>query len=308
MSVEQIKITPYNEMFREQMISVWEASVRATHHFVKEEDIGHLKELVKGIDFYSFSVYCLVSGDRVLGFMGTAAETIEMLFLDPDFIGQGYGKRLMKFALEELKASKVDVNEQNTKAVEFYSGFGFVPYDRTDKSPEGKDYPILKMKLQEKMNYRTSDLQVRLLNKDELIPYSLLLLADETMEAIDNYIKDCKIYVLEGRDTIAGVYALQIITNDTIEIKNIAVDEKYQRQGLGKFLLRDVSTKARAGGFKTITVGTGDVLTNLVSFYQREGFEIFDVRENYFIDNYTKPIYDHGLQLKHMVMLKKELT
>jgi putative acetyltransferase len=47
--------------------------------------------------------------------------------------------------LDELNADKVNVNEQNIDAVKFYSKFGFVTYERTEKDSEG--YPILKMKL-----------------------------------------------------------------------------------------------------------------------------------------------------------------
>lgn len=130
------------------MTEVWEASVRATHGFVKPEDIDYFKQLVEKIDWSSFPVYCLVSENKVLGFIGVENHSIETLFLEPGSIGKGYGKKLMEFALDKLGANKVDVNEQNIRAVNFYSGFGFVPYGRTEKSPEGKDYPIIKMRLE----------------------------------------------------------------------------------------------------------------------------------------------------------------
>jgi putative acetyltransferase len=143
-----MSIKPYVEKFRNQIIAVWEKSVRATHQFVKLDDIEYFKQAVERIDFYSLSVYCLVDEDNVIGFIGVADETVEMLFLDPDFIGHGLGKRLMLFALEKLNANRVDVNEQNVNAVNFYTKFGFVTFARTEKDPEGKDYPILRMKLQ----------------------------------------------------------------------------------------------------------------------------------------------------------------
>lgn len=148
-----MELIPYKEEFREQLIAVWEKSVRATHHFVTQEEVARLKELVKQIDFNSYSVYCLVSENKVLGFLGVEDHVIESLFLDPDYIGQKLGAKLMNFAINELKADKVNVNEQNSDAIQFYSKFGFVTYERTEKDEYGNDYPILKMKLSLPENY-----------------------------------------------------------------------------------------------------------------------------------------------------------
>lgn len=62
-------------------------------------------------------------------------------------MGQGLGKKLMNFAISELKAFKVDVNEQNKNAVRFYEGMGFKTYERTDLDDQGNPYPLLRMKL-----------------------------------------------------------------------------------------------------------------------------------------------------------------
>lgn len=148
---------------------------------------------------------------------------------------------------------------------------------------------------------------IRQLHKYERIPYDLLLLADETIEAIDKYIKESEIYIFEQEKKIIAIYALQIICKDTIEIKYIAVDTKYQRQGIGTALLRDAVNRAKVKGFNTIIIGTGDIAIKQLNLYQKEGFEIFDIKKNFFIDNYPEPIYENGIQLKHMIMLKKEL-
>lgn len=144
----EIEIQPYHDGFKEQLITVWEKSVRATHHFLDPIDIDYFKSIVIDIDFNAFQVFCLTEGDRVIGFIGIADYKIEMLFLSPEHIGQGLGSRLINFAIKELKANKVDVNEQNQQAVDFYAKMGFVTYARTDKDSEGKDYPILKMRLE----------------------------------------------------------------------------------------------------------------------------------------------------------------
>ncbi len=149
-------------------------------------------------------------------------------------------------------------------------------------------------------------LKIRQLGKNEDIPYSVLLLADETTEAINRYIFDSIIFVLEENNRIIGLYALQELNAEEIEIKNFAVVPDFQGKGIGTLLLRDAVKGAKAKGFKVIIVGTGDV-TKQLKFYQKMGFEIVAVRKNFFVDNYPKPIYENGVQLKDMVVLKKEL-
>lgn len=142
--------------------------------------------------------------------------------------------------------------------------------------------------------------------EDEEIPYDLLLLADETKEAINKYIKDSEIFILKNAKKIIAIYVLQKVSKDTIEIKNIAVDRNYQGQGLGKFLLRDAIHKAKEKEFKTIIIGTGNASKQLY-LYQKEGFEVFDIKKDFFLENYPEPIYENGILLKHMIMLKVEL-
>lgn len=144
-----VKIVPYDNIYRAQIISLWERSVRATHTFLALSDIDYYKGIVSAIDFNIFPVFCLKQNEAVIGFIGVADKKIEMLFLAPDAIGQGLGKKLIRYAIEELGANKVDVNEQNHSAVLFYKKFGFITFERNEKDSEGKSYPILKMILKQ---------------------------------------------------------------------------------------------------------------------------------------------------------------
>lgn len=144
---KQPEIVKYKDEFKTQLVTVWEKSVRTTHHFLLPEDIDYFKEVVTNIAFSTFPVYCLVDEDKVIGFIGVANQKIEMLFLLPEYIGKGLGSRLVTFAIKNLQADKVDVNEQNISAVHFYTRLGFKTYKRLKKDSEGKKYPILKMKL-----------------------------------------------------------------------------------------------------------------------------------------------------------------
>lgn len=130
-------------------MKVWENSVRATHDFLIQSDFEEIKALVQTINFIDFQVFFLTNEKMVLGFVGVLNKKIEMLFLDPQYFGQGLGQKLLSFAVKELNADRLDVNEQNTKAVKFYQKFGFQTFERTDKDEQGKNYPLLRMKLVE---------------------------------------------------------------------------------------------------------------------------------------------------------------
>lgn len=143
----KFQIVTYKDSYREQITSVWERSVLATHQFLSKEDFFIIKDVVKSIDFNSLDIFCLSDEIEVIGFIGILEHKIEMLFLLPEYFGQGYGKQLIRFAISELKVDKVDVNEQNISATEFYKKMGFKVFERTEKDQLGKEYPILKMKI-----------------------------------------------------------------------------------------------------------------------------------------------------------------
>lgn len=145
------QIEEYKDRYHEPLLELWEKSVLATHHFLLPTDFQSIKALVRTIDFNDFQVYCLVNGAELAGFIGVAEDKVEMLFIAPEFMGQGLGRRLMEFAIGSLQISKVDVNEQNTRSVSFYKKLGFEVYERSPLDEQGKAYPLLRMRLNGKV-------------------------------------------------------------------------------------------------------------------------------------------------------------
>jgi putative acetyltransferase len=121
--------------------------VRATHHFLTEEDIQHLHQLVRNGALDGLEIWVLCSdADTPLGFMGLSGASVEALFLDPRIHGQGYGRRLLQHARELKGQLTVDVNEQNPDAVRFYEACGFVVESRSPLDSSGLPFPILHMR------------------------------------------------------------------------------------------------------------------------------------------------------------------
>src|SRR5690606_21495179 len=98
----------------------------------------------------------------------------------------------------------------------------------------------------------------RKLSKHDKIPYDLLLLADETVEAIDKYIFDSDLYIIEQKDLVIAIYVLYPLNNNEMELKDIPVIDAFQGQGIGGFLLQDAGIKAKENMCNTLLIGAPD--------------------------------------------------
>jgi len=126
---------------------VWEFSVKATHHFLPDDYFQEIRSMFQtflpAVDLYVE----LDESGKIRGFLGVADGKIEMLFLHPNNIGSGIGSSFTRFAIDKLRVTKVDVNEQNEQAVRFYQRMGFRIIKRNETDGLGRPFPILEMVL-----------------------------------------------------------------------------------------------------------------------------------------------------------------
>ena len=224
--------------------------------------------------------------------MGLSDELIEMLFVHPEEQGKGYGKQLIEFAIYHKHIFKVDVNEQNEKATSFYlnRGFDIVGRDETDPNVQVSD----------------SSFEIRQILRHKKRFLDLLLLADEQESMIDLYLERGEMFALYDQNILKAICVVTDEGDKTVELKNIATDPQYQKQGYGKRLIRFIS-KHYAGKYDTLLVGTGESPLT-IPFYEQNGFKYSHRIKNFFTDNYDHPIYEDGKQLVDMVYLRKELS
>ncbi|MFC5707183.1 GNAT family N-acetyltransferase [Aeromonas eucrenophila] len=143
-----MQIEPVERGSYQILIALWEASVRASHHFLQEDDIAALRPLILEHYFDAVTLNCAKGEDgEIVGFCGVADGNLEMLFVAPTAMGQGVGRQLVEHAIARQNVSRVDVNEQNEGAFGFYRRLGFVVVGRSALDGQGRPYPLLHMAL-----------------------------------------------------------------------------------------------------------------------------------------------------------------
>ncbi|MFZ7240091.1 GNAT family N-acetyltransferase [Avibacterium avium] len=140
-----ITVTDRETLPLDQLLTLWQASVEATHHFLSKEEITAIRpyvpEALKGVEHLLLAE----KDGEIVGFMGINGTKLEMLFIAPEQRGKGIGKALLLHGIAELGVNSLTVNEQNPQAVGFYQHMGFQTVERHELDEQGNPYPILVM-------------------------------------------------------------------------------------------------------------------------------------------------------------------
>lgn len=138
--------------------------------------------------------------------------------------------------------------------------------------------------------------------------FALLLLADPSQNNINEYLNKSLIYGAYINNVLIGVYVLFPVNEQTMEIKNIAVSENFQKRGIGTLLLHHAKKETVSKGYLHLIIGTANSSISQLSLYQKNGFEMYEIKRDFFIENYNEPIFENGIQAKHMIMLMQKVS
>ena len=140
---------------------------------------------------------------------------------------------------------------------------------------------------------------------DLLLP--LLLDADEGVERIRRNLEDSEntryVVVLDG--TPIGAALMRWHPQES-ELIYIAMMEEHRGQGHGKAVMNQLLTLARQRRVKSLVVGTANSSSDNILFYQKCGFRINSVRKNYF-NYFESPVYEHGIEIRDMLVFSLEI-
>lgn len=138
------------------------------------------------------------------------------------------------------------------------------------------------------------------------IPLDLLLLADPSEKCVQKYLANSYCFAALHANTIIGAIVANDVAEDLIEIFNVAVRPDFQQKGIGGELLKFSIQHFKSMGTKRVEIGTGSFGYQL-QYYHRAGFRVESVLKNHFVQCYSQPIYENGIQHKDMLRLYIEL-
>ena len=142
-----VEIKERSPLLIEQLLKVWESSVKATHLFLSDNEINNIKQYVL-LALKDIPVLVVAENEDgvPVGFMGISGQMLEMLFIANENRGQSMGKQLLQYGIKKYLVNKLAVNEQNPLAKGFYEHMGFTVYKRSELDEQGNPYPLLYMK------------------------------------------------------------------------------------------------------------------------------------------------------------------
>ena len=127
-------------------LEIWRAAVDATHGFLTSQDREEIDAMVAD-RFLPNAELWLATDERDfgIGFLVMDGPTIDALFVDPAFHGQGFGTALLDHALVLEPEATVEASEQATNALPFYLSRGFRVIGRSETDGQGRPYPLIQL-------------------------------------------------------------------------------------------------------------------------------------------------------------------
>ncbi len=322
--MEEFKIEEYSgkrdATLINQLVAVWNISVRTSHDFLTEEDITglfpHVEAALKNIE----RLVIVWEGHIPIGFMGIQERKIEMLFLSLSCIGKGIGKELVNLATGKFAAEYVDVNEQNDKAQGFYRHMGFRAFQRDEADGQGNPFPIIHMRLHKRINgipakgkilirrerpadYRDTEHVVREAFWNYYSPGCTEHYLLHIMRNSPNFVTELD-FVAESDGKIIGSIAFMksIILGDNgkryevLTLGPIAVLPAFQRRGAGRLLISHAISTAKGTGHRAILLCGDPLYYTKAGFTAAEHFGIRTSENKYSITLQACPLYEDALK------------
>lgn len=137
--------------------------------------------------------------------------------------------------------------------------------------------------------------------------WTLLLAADPARGRIESYLGKSAILEARIKDQLVGLLLLVSKSTERGEIVNLSVNETQQNQGIGSQLIQRALIHGKKIGYQSMEVSTGTTSFCPLYLYQKNGFRVESVEQDYFTKGYAEELIENGLVLKDRLILAQSL-
>ena len=123
--------------YGKEQIAEWEEDLKVSSKYIKKNHVFKLIDADTIIGFYAFEI---INEKRV---------KLNFLFIEPEFIGKGYGKILLNDFIHHIKNNgfKKAFLDADPNAEKFYKHYGFKSIGKTESSIKNRFLPTMEIEL-----------------------------------------------------------------------------------------------------------------------------------------------------------------
>lgn len=140
---------------------------------------------------------------------------------------------------------------------------------------------------------------------ENLLP--ILLLAEPSESALRWSLENLSdtIYQVNLAEEIVGAATISWQA-EPAEIVELAVVNEFQGKGIGKRIVEWLIAEAGRRGKQKIVVGTANSSLDNIAFYQKCGFRMDHIRQDYFW-YHSEPVFEHGIEVRDMIVFRYDI-
>ncbi|MFU0790621.1 N-acetyltransferase [Virgibacillus proomii] len=120
-----MKIRTYKADELDRLVNIWYEGSLLAHDFIEQNYWKSQQKAMRETYLPMAETYVITEENKVVGFISMVDNYLAALFVDYQYQGKGYGKRLLHFIKEKREQIDLKVYQKNKRAVSFYLKNGF---------------------------------------------------------------------------------------------------------------------------------------------------------------------------------------
>jgi ribosomal protein S18 acetylase RimI-like enzyme len=144
---------------------------------------------------------------------------------------------------------------------------------------------------------------------DRLRLLELFRIADDSEQAIAEYMYDGRLFALWKAGRIVGQIQVLARSEAEVELRSVAIFPGLHGRGLGRAMLRRLFVALADEGVRRVWVGTASADIDNLGFYQKLGFRMHAIERDVFSAErgYPTELWVEGIRVRDRVWFDREL-